>query len=317
MSARKLIIDADPGIGDAIAIALALCDPDLEVLALTTTGGRVSGTQAFRHIQTVLSIIDPPRWPRLGASQLSECTPPDHPGKSGLLPNGHDRLADCPKIGAELHQPHDSAKLLVDLVKQYQHEVTLLTLGPLTNLAVASELWPELRAHLQHVVCLAGSLGMGDATAVSEFNIFADPEAARKVIRAQAPLTIIPLETASSLILTFDDFDQLPIDEFSRLGRLLHQTMPYLLRETRNQLGREEIDLREVAALAAVAHPNLFETESLELDIELTGELTRGMTVIDRRGVVDTEFAIDVATHASLEGVRDYMLRLIQASSLK
>lgn len=314
MPPQKLIIDADPGIGDAIAIALALSDPDLDVLAITATGGRTSGQQAFRNLQTVLSVLDPPRWPRLGWSSAPSVGLPQDPGKSGILRgDGTKGLGDCETIDAPPHQPTESSKLLIELVKEWPEQLTLLTLGPLTNLFLAQERHAEFLPHLKSLICLGGSLTAGgNITAAAEFNIYADPEAARSVLRCPATKTLVPLDISRRFGLSFEQYDSLKVEPYSRLGRFLVKTLPYSLRQSRSQLGKEGIDLPGVVALAAVNHSRLFERVSLPLDIELAGELTRGMTVFDRRGTDQWEANIDVLTGLDTVGVMDYMVRLIR-----
>lgn len=316
MPPEKLIIDADAGVGDAIAISLALSDLNLDVIAITASGGCCSGDQAFRNLQTVVSMIDPPRWPRLGWSSAPLAAVPDSPEKSGLLPrDGSHGLADCEIIEALPHAPTDSAKLLAEVVREYPNELTLLTLGPLTNLQLAMERHPEFLQDLKGLYVLGGSLtANGNATAAAEFNIYADPESARSVLTSPATKTLIPLETSHKFGLTFDQYDALKVDEFSRLGRFLSKTIPYTLRENRKQLGREGALLPEVVALAAIAAPQLFERKSLRVDVEVQGELTRGMTVFDRRGAGSVLANIDVLTAVDAVGVRDYLTRLIRAA---
>lgn len=316
MANHKLIIDADPGIGDAVAIALALSDPDLEVIALTACGGLVSGEQAYRNLQTIVSLVDPPLWPRFGWSELPAARAHDSPALSGIL-KGHGRtgLGECETITAPLHQPHDSARLLVELVHQHPDEVTLLTLGPLTNLLAAHERDPQFLINLKQLVIAGGTTTAGgDITAAAEFNIHSDPEAAREILTSAANKTLVPIEVSHQFGLSFDEYDQLGVDPFSRLGRLLDCTIPFALRIARNQLGREGILLPEVLAVASVAHPELFELTPMTIDIELQGELTRGMTVFDRRGLPHWKENVEVITDAELTGVNDYMLRLIRSS---
>jgi len=316
MPAEKLIIDADPGVGDAIAIALALSDPDLDVIAVTATAGLVSGEQAFRNLQTLVSMLDPPRWPRLGWSSAARTMLPESPERSGVFfRDGHYGLADCEIIEALPHTPVDSAKILSDLVREWPGEFTLLTLGPLTNLQLAMDRHPAFLEQLKGLYCLGGSLSAhGNVTAASEFNIYADPESARNVLTWPATKTLIPIETSHHFGLTFDQYDALRIDEFSRLGMFLHKTLPYLLRENRIQLGREGALLPELVALAAVSRSRLFERKSLRIDVEIAGELTRGMTVFDRRGVESRQPNIDVLTEVDHVGVRDYLTRLVRAA---
>jgi Inosine-uridine nucleoside N-ribohydrolase len=316
MPVEKLIIDADAGVGDAIAIALALVDPSVEVIAVTATAGVVSGEQSFRNLQTLVSMLDPPRWPRLGFSNAPRVSIPESLDRCEMLVcNGHHGLANCEIIEAIPHTPMDSAKLLCDVVREYPGELTLLTLGPLTNVRLAIDRNPEFLEQLKGLYCLGGSLAAhGNVTAASEFNIFADPEAARNVLTWPATKTLIPLETANHFGLTFGQYDSLKIDEFSRLGAFLSKTIPYLLRESRMQLGREGALLPEVVALAAITVPRLFVRHSMRIDVEVAGELTRGMTVFDRRGIVTRQPNIDVLTGVDSVGVRDYLTKLVRSA---
>ena len=319
MPPEKLMIDADPGVTDAIAIALALVDPSLDVIAVTACGGITSGEQAFRNLQTVISMIDPARWPRLGWCAAPPASIQDHPDRSGLLPrDGARGLADCEVIEALPHAPTDSPKLLCELVREYPGEITLLTLGPLTNLQLAIERHPDFLQDLKQIVCLGGSVvAGGNVTAAAEFNVFADPEAARNVLTSPATKTLVPLDASSQFVLTFDQYDALDVDEFSRLGQFLSKTMPYALRESRKLLGLEGIPMPELVALASITCPRLFERESMHLDIEVSGELTRGATVFDRRGRENRQPNIDVLTQVDTVGVRDYLTRLVRATDVE
>ncbi|WP_437202962.1 nucleoside hydrolase [Planctomicrobium sp. SH664] len=316
MPAQKLIIDADPGVGDALAIAFALCDPELDVIAVTACGGRCSGEQAFRNLQTVVSMIDPPRWPRLGWSSAPAAGMPESPERCGLLArDGVHGLAECEIIEAPPHQPTDSAKLMSDLVREWPNELVLLTLGPLTNVQLAQERHPEFLQELKGLVSLGGSVSVGgNASAAAEFNLFADPEAARSVLTYPATKTLVPLDTGCKLGLSFDQFDALKIDEFSRLGQFLSKTLPYMLRESRIQLGQEGLVLPELVALAAVSRSRLFERTPMRIDVEVAGELTRGMSVFDRRSSAQRQPNIDVLTRVDAVGVRDYITQLIRAA---
>lgn len=313
MPTHKLIIDADPGIGDAVAIALALCDPTLEVLGLTACGGMVSGEQAYYNLQTISSLIDPQRWPRIGWSD-SHAT--FFGGDSGTLyGQGNDGIGDCEQISATLHQPIPSAKLLTELVRISPGELTLLTFGPLTNVCNAAERDVDFLPNLKQFVICGGSLSAsGDVTPVAEFNIYSAPEAARDVLNSVASKTLLPMDLSHQFGLSFDDYHRLQPDGHSRLGRFLNTTIPFALRQSRTQLGKEGVQLPEVMAVAAVSHPELFERSSMPVDVELSGELTRGMTVFDRRGRTISKDNVEVFTDVDLQGVKDYMLRICRQS---
>lgn len=319
MAKQKLIIDADPGIGDAVAIATALLDPELEVVALTACGGMVSGEQAYKNLQTIISLLDPVRWPRLGWSD----TPPVHLLNDSVITGilkgqGPHGLGECQPIAAPLHQPTDSAKLLVDLVRSQPGELTLLTLGPLTNLFAAQERYPEFLSEIKQLVVCGGSVSAGgDVTSTAEYNMRANPPAAREILTSAANKTLVPLDVSQQFGLSFDEYSLLGIDEFSRLGRLLNCLLPFALRAHRNLLGREGVILQEVVAVAAIAHPELFEQTPMTVDVELVGDLTIGMTVFDRRGLPHWKENIEVLTEVDLLGIKDYLLRIISASEVK
>jgi inosine-uridine nucleoside N-ribohydrolase len=306
-----LIIDADPGIGDAVAVALAVLDPDIELLALTATAGRVSGDQATRNLHGILSVLDPPRWPRIGCGDGPAAFWPPEPGsiEPALLhgPQGVGEL-DVPNTG--LHQKHESCKVLCEIVKAHPQEVTILTLGPLTNLARAAELWPEFWESVHDVVCLGGALnGPGDITAAAEFNIFADAEAARAFMNSAVTKTLVPLEVARHLQLSFEQYTRLNTNKYSRVGQLLERTLPFALRSHRQHLGKEVLWMPEIAALASLCEARLFERETMAVDVELQGQLTRGMTIADRRPTSQWRRNTDVITRFEVQGVMDWMTR--------
>jgi len=311
---QKLLIDADPGIGDALAIALAVVDPDLEVLAITGTAGCVAGDIACRNILTVISHLDPPRWPRFGHGEgPRKIGRGDQHFPNPQLLHGANGLGDCPTVDVEHHQKHEAAKVLIDCVKGAPGECVLLTLGPLTNIQRAVELFPEFLQQLSGFVCLGGSaVGLGDLHAAVEFNVGADPEAARSVLGVLSSKLLIPLEVSRQMTLSFDQFERLK-SRGNRLNGLLEQLIPFGLRASRQHLGLEGLLLPEVVALAAVRHPEIFEKEDGIVDVELHGELTRGMTVFDRRRSGPREANISHATAVETEAVLDYIARLIRS----
>lgn len=311
--AQKLLIDADPGIGDAVAIALAVSDPELDVIAVTGTAGNVAGDVACRNILTVISSLDPPRWPRFGQAEgARRLGKGDRYFPNPQLLHGVHGLGDCPTPDVDHHQRHESAKVLIDCVRAAPNECILLTLGPLTNVQRALELYPDFLQNLKGLVCLGGSMhGHGDLQAAVEFNIGADPEAARAVLTSMAVKSLVPLEVSRQMTLSFEQYQRLP-GHGRPIRLLLEQLIPYGLRASRQHLGLEGLLLPEVVALAAVTNPRLFEREEGILDVELHGELTRGMTVLDRRRAGPRETNISVLTTVEHQAVLDYFVRLVR-----
>lgn len=314
-SPRKLIIDVDPGIGDALAVVLALNDPQIDLLGLTAVAGCISPRNATRNLQRIVEQIDPPKWPRIGAAM------PLASGREDLAPldlehlsplNGPSGLGDTDFPFVELHHRHDSPKLMVDLVRNNPHEITLLTLGPLTNVAAACERMPEFLSQLQGLVCLAGTVtAPGDITPVAELNAFVNPEAAHMVLTSPGTKTLVPLDISRQAIFTFDHLQRITKDCDSPSGVLLQRLLPYALRAHHHHLGVEGMPIREVLALAAVARPSLFKAEPMSIDVEVRGELTRGMTVFDRRQGPPRRSNIEVVTEVDVQGIFDYLLSVL------
>ena len=168
--AQKLIIDADPGIGDALAVLTAMADPAIDLLAVTATGGTVSGAQATRNIHYLIELVDPVRHPRIGQCHLPAAINDALPEitRTWTRLNGAEGLGDTPVPAADLHNRRESARLIVDLAREFPGEVRLLTLGPLSNLAVAADYDPQLCECLHSVVVLGGSVcAGGDVTAAA------------------------------------------------------------------------------------------------------------------------------------------------------
>ncbi len=307
--ARKVIIDTDPGIDDAVALAIALFDPALEVVAITATGGNVSPLQATRNVQTIVEQLDPPRWPRIGAAPEDNPLPADN-----RRIHGQNGLGNVDFPFAELAKTHPAEKVLCDEIRSAPEEITVLCLGPLSNIARAMQRDPELPALIGRLVISGGAINTAShISPVADFNIYCDPMAARAVIKSPTTKTMVPLDLSGELAFTFDLLDQLP-PETTRAGRFLRQILPFAYRAQRQVLGREHIVLHDLTALAAVTNPELFETEMLAADVETEGELTSGMVVFDRRlaGVRQWRPNVDVALKADLSAIHDCVLRGIE-----
>lgn len=301
---RKLIIDVDPGIDDAIAVMMALFDPRLEVLAVTATGGNVPAEQASNNLQALVTYLDPPRLPRIGIA----------PG-DGLLPersfsmHGPDGLGGIDLPAVSLHGSHPAEKVIWETVKAHPGQVTILCLGPLTNLSRLLRRDPAILERIGEVVICGGTLhANGGATPAADFNFFCDPLAARHLIREPCSKTLLPLETSSQVIFGFEMLDQLP-DAFSRAGRILRRMLPHAFRAHRQLLGNEGIHLHDVVSLVAVTNPELFRRQTVAADVETSGELTAGMLVIDRRQVRQWKPNLEVLVSCDGAAVKDCILR--------
>ncbi len=313
MSNKILVIDADPGIGDAVAIAAALCDPHVDVVGLTAVGGCVSGLQAGRNLQALVEALDPPKWPRLGTSESPACRPPDDEAFPVALLNGPHGLGDWEPGMADLHHQRDATKVLSELSKAHPHELLVLTLGPLTNIALTVERDPGFLDRLLGLYCLGGAVDVaGDVTPVAEFNIYANPASARSVLRSPASKTLIPLDVSRKAMLTFEQLDRLTLDETHATGRALQSLLSFALRAQHQHHGMESLWLPELTALAAITQPQLFHRANMAVDVELDGKLTRGMTVFDRRHRPAWRPNLEVVRDVDAQGLIDYLSNVLR-----
>jgi inosine-uridine nucleoside N-ribohydrolase len=307
--ARKVILVADPGIDGAFAVALALHDPEFDVLGLAATAGNVSPEVATRNVHILVEHFDPPRWPRLGAALPVEYD------VDGTRLHGPGGLGGLEFPCAELHHTHPSDKLLLDLVRQHPREVTLVVLGPLTVLARAFDRDPELPALLHRIVCLGGAWHEpGNASPVAEFHFYCDPPAARRVLQCKAPVTLIPLDVARKVVFSPSDLLELPNPE-SRTCQFLRQIVPFGIGATSRLYGIEGFHLKDVLGLVALALPGALSTRPMHVDVETRGELTRGMSVIDARGLAAAPPNVDLAVGVDVEAVRQYMDRTLRLAT--
>ncbi len=303
--ARKVILDVDPGIDGAVALAMALFDPRLDVVAVTAVGGNVSASQATRNVQAIIEQLDPPRWPRIGAASEPERAPITD--RRDL--HGPDGLGGANFVTAELHHRHSSEKVLTDELRSSPDQVTILTLGPLTNIAAVLRRDPGLAGQIGHLMMSGGAVRVsGDVTPTAEFGIFCDPMSARMAFRSRATKTLVPLDVTQQVAFTYGHLDQFP-DESSRVGRLLRKVLPFAFRAHHQRLGLEHIFLPDAVTVAALQHPELFQVQSLGGDVETTGELTAGSTVFDRRVSPEWRGNMEVALEIDPMAIMDVVLR--------
>jgi purine nucleosidase len=307
---RKVIIDCDPGIDDATALAMALFDPRLEVVAVTAVGGSVGSERATANVQSLVSFLDPPRLARLGVAPGDAASVATSPGLHGADGLGG---AELPRV--QLHGGHPSEKVIWECLKAHPREITILALGPLTNVARVFQRDPSIVELVAGIVISGGTVhAAGNASAVADFNFLTDPAAARLVIREPLKKTLVPLETTSQVMLGFEFLDQLP-REFSRAGQLLRRILPHAFRAHRQLLGSEGIWLHDVVSLVALTNPELFERTAVAADVETAGELTAGMLVVDRRQTSFARANCDLLVGCDAAAVTDCVLRSFAAAA--
>lgn len=301
----KVVLINDPGIDGAFATALALFDPELEVVGLLATAGNVPADQATKNLRIILDQLDPPRIPRLGAAPEVEYE------SDGRRLHGPLGLGNTDFPCASLHHLPASEKVLVDLVRQYPRELTIVCMGPATVLARAIDLYAELPSLVHQIVMVGGAMHEpGNAGPVSEFHFFCDPNSARKVLHSGAPITLAPLDMMRRVLYSPTEL----LGETTALSPAFHflrQIVPFGIAATSHLYGIEGFHLKDVLGVVAVGFPAAVHSKHMFVDVETQGELTRGMSIFDRRSWQNATPNVNVIIEVDNKAMRQYVTRVI------
>lgn len=307
---RKVLLDMDPGFDDALALALALAAPEVDVVAVTATGGNISPPQASRNVQALVEFLDPSLRPRIGRASDEQILRSD-----ARHLHGPDGLSGANFDVAELVNQHTSLKVLSEEIRRAPHEVTILATGPLTNIANLIRSDPDIATLIGHLIIAGGTVSApGNATAAAEFNVYCDSEAAKVVFQSPITKTLIPLDVSNQLTLGFEFLETVKRAK-SRTAELLERILPGAYRSYRQWLGVEGIQVQAAVALVAALRPGLFTMRAMYADVETVGELTHGVTVMDRRSNSNERPNMDVAVEIEAAAVEATLLRLFEGAN--
>lgn len=301
---RKVIIDCDPGIDDAIALILALFDPRLDVVAITTCSGTIEADRCSQNVIGLLEKLDPPRIPRVGMGS----DPEDAPVGDSRFLHGEDGMGNIQFAPIARQHQVSSEKLIADSIKSDPGDVTILCLGPLTGVARAFQRDPSIIEQVDKIVIVGGSTQcIGDVTAAAEFNMHFDPTSASSVLRSATTKTLIPLEITNQVSFDFNLLNSLP-PKYTRAGGVLHTIVPHMFRSFRQHRAQETITLNAVLGIVFLLEPMLFGSEEYAVDVEELGELTRGATIVDRRSFAVNRRGVEIVTRVDVDAVRDCVI---------
>ncbi len=278
---RPVILDCDPGHDDALAIALAVVRPELDVLAITTVAGNARLSATTRNAGRVLALLGRDDIPvAAGADRplvREPWVPVEFHGESGL-------------DGADLPEPArppvdvTAVELTAGVLRAAREPVTLIATGPLTNIALLLDAAPGLRERIGLISLMGGSLGEGNTTASAEFNIWADPEAADTVFRSGIPIRMSGLDVTHRALMLPADVARLE-DIGNRAGRVFADLLRFFAIHHRDRYGWDGPPVHDAVAVAWLLEPGLVDSRRLRVDVEVGDGLTRGRTVADPEGL--------------------------------
>ena len=303
--AQKMIIDTDTASDDAVALVLALRDPRVEVLGITVVVGNV---EVDKGVQNALYTAE-----KCGVSvpvYRGADRPLMHDFEVAYNVHGQDGMGDIglPLSGRAPESMH-GVDAIIDLARAHAGEVTLVTLGPLTNLALALRKAPEIAKMFEKVVVMGGTGDhLGNATPATEFNIWVDPEAAAIVFAAGLPLVMVGWDISRKYA-TFFEEDVAALSDVSPLGKYCMDIQRQLTIFCEEVTKLDSVfDQPDPITMAIAIEPDIAtEVIHAHVAVETTGELTKGMTVVDRLGATGNA----PNTHVVLAADRDRFLQLL------
>lgn len=276
MAVTPLIIDCDPGVDDAIALMLALRSPELSIQGITVVAGNVPLPLTQRNARQICDLMarqDIPVYAGCPRPMLrSLVTAEEVHGKTGL--DG----ATLPPPRLSLQADHAVAYLIKTL-RAAATPVTLATLGPLTNLAIAIIQAPDILENIQQIVAMGGGITQGNITPVAEFNIYVDPHAAQVVFDASVPITLISLDVTHQVLTTPDRLASLRAIP-TAAAQIAADLLGHYGKADEARLGTPGAPLHDPCVIAYLLNPDLFTQTSGTVQVELTSPLTLGQTVV-------------------------------------
>lgn len=309
--ARKIILDSDPGHDDAVAILLALGNPNIELLGVTTVGGNQSLEKVTYNARAVLQKAHATDIPvHAGCDRplvrKQEVAASIH-GETGL-----DGVA-LPEPTRPLDEGHAVNWLIETIMSAEPQSITLVPTGPLTNIAMAVRMEPRIVDRVKEVVLMGGGYHTGNWSAVSEFNIKVDPEAAHIVFNESWPVTMVGLDLTHQALCTPDvqqRIDGLGTD----LAHFVSGLMDFFRKTYQDNQDFIDPPVHDPCTVAYLIDPSVVQTRRCPVDVELQGDLTLGMTVADLRGPEPSaeECHTQVATKLDFEKFWDLVTDAIE-----
>jgi inosine-uridine nucleoside N-ribohydrolase len=305
----RVVFDCDPGHDDAIALAIALASPELELLGVTTVAGNQTLAKTTANAIRVLDHLGRQDMPVAAGAERplvrERSVAAEVHGETGL--DG----PDLPPPARHAVREH-AIDWIADQLATQPLPVTLVATGPLTNVALLLARHPQCRDKLERVVVMGGAIGEGNVTRAAEFNIWADPEAARRVFSGELDLTMVGLDVTHKALMRQEHADRLAAA--GRAGRLVADLYGFYVGHHRRKYAWGGAPVHDALAMAHVIDPTLLHVADCGVRVDTGSALSRGRTYVDRWGATDWEVncrvAVDVDAERFLEMLVGRIARL-------
>jgi inosine-uridine nucleoside N-ribohydrolase len=303
---KPVIIDCDPGHDDAMALMLAVASPELDVVAVTTVAGNQTLDKVTANAIRVLDVV--------GAHDIPVAAGADR----GLIHTAHaasDVHGETGLDGPDLPPPsrdpeaQHAVELLADKLRE--QPLTLIPIGPLTNIALLLATHPELQDRIERIVIMGGAIGLGNVTPSAEFNVWADPEAAHRVFTSGLDVTMVGLDVTHRAMLSAERAAALR--ETGRAGAVVADLHGFYSKFHERVYGHSDTPVHDALAVAHVIKPDVITTERFAVAIDITHGPCRGRTVVDQLARTGNPPNALVATDVDATGFIDLLIGRIGA----
>ncbi len=305
---RRFLIDTDTASDDAVALVMALTYPDVEVEAITVVSGNVNVDQAVQNALYTVELCGKRVPVYRGAEK-----PVRRPLVTAEYAHGEDGMGDIGlPLSGRTPAEGDGVTAIIETIHSFAGDITLVTLGPLTNIALALQQDPSIAGEVKECVVMGGTgQGRGNVTPVAEYNIWVDPEAAGIVFESALPVKMVGWDAS----LAHAVFNAQEMEELRSVGTPLAEfcvdIQKVLNRFSVKEMSMDGFDLPDPLAMAVALDPEVAtETRFLHVAIEKESELCRGQTVVDHLGVTRQEPNVAVVLKAS----RERFLRILYSA---
>lgn len=280
MNRRPIIIDTDPGIDDALAIAIALFSEELDVKLITTVAGNVSLENVTLNALRLLSLYEKEVPVAMGAPKpllVDFVDASNVHGKTGM--EGYD----FPEPRKDLLLEEHAVNAMRRVILESPEPITLVTIATLTNVALLFAMYPEVKEHIREIVMMGGSATRGNKGVMSEFNVATDPEAAQMVFQSGVPIVMAGLDVGLKAVVLPEDSEE--IKTMGKVGDMAY----HLFKKYRGGSFSTGLKMYDSCAMAYLLCPELYTIEETYVGVELHGTMTAGCTVVDLKGYLHKE----------------------------
>ena len=310
MTKRKILIDCDTGTDDAIAIVAALYDRGADVVGLTAVNGNVALKYTSRNTLNLARY--------LGFDDIPVAKGADTPlnphcihfsdGTHGATGLG---CVTLPETDSPFYEKN-AVDLIYEQAKAANGELEIVAVGPLTNIAIAFILYPELKKLIKHLYIMGGAMVGGNMSPTAEFNIWVDPEAAKYTFASGVPITMVGLDVTTRAIMNAEDSKAIR-NVGTKAGTVVADILDFMIKRFAD--GGEDALMHDALALGSALCPECVKTHPYFVDVECEGTYTFGHTMVDREGQLGKEPNAEVAYDLDLTAFKKWLYNNIKHSA--